>query len=92
MIIVDPTVSSSQVDSTRAPALFDLKNKTIGMLSNRKLNADLVLQETANCLQRRHGGKILEMQYKLNPSAPAPSETLTNLTPECDYLLTATGD
>ena len=32
------------------------------------------------------------LQHKNNPSAPAPTETLTGLSPECDYLLTATGD
>ena len=92
MIIVDPTVVSNEANNARAPALDELRGKTIGLLSNRKLNADLLLLETAKCLQLRHGGKILPMAHKLNPSAPAPAETLTNLTPECDYLLTATGD
>jgi len=92
MKLVDPTVSGRQSNHRRAPALDSLEGKTIGLLSNRKLNADLLLQETAACLQRRHGGRILPMAHKLNPSAPAPGETLTNLSPECDYLLTATGD
>ena len=92
MKLVDPTVTSSQPDNSRAPALSTLQGKTIGLLSNRKLNADLLLQETAACLSRRYGGRILSMAHKTNPSAPAPAETLTNLSPECDYLLTATGD
>lgn len=92
MIIVDPTVASTAAVNVRAPRLTSLAGKTIGVLSNRKLNADLLLEETAKCLQQRHGGKILSMAHKLNPSAPAPTETLTNLAPECDYLLTATGD
>jgi hypothetical protein len=69
-----------------------LQGKTIGLLSNRKLNSDLLLQETAICLQKRHGGKVLGMEHKLNPSAPAPGELLTNLSPECDYIITAIGD
>ena len=92
MKLVDPTVSSNQPDYHRAAALPGLKDKTIGILSNRKLNADLLLEETAAVLVQRHGGKVLDMRYKLNPSAPAPTETLTGLSPECDYLLTATGD
>ena len=92
MKLIDPTVSNSTNNNKRAAALGDLKGKTIGLLSNRKLNANLLLQETAACLQQRHGGRILDMAHKLNPSAPAPAETLTNLSPECDYLLTATGD
>lgn len=92
MKLIDPTVSSKTNNNKRAAALRTLSGKTIGLLSNRKLNADLLLQETAACLQQRHGGRILEMTHKLNPSAPAPTETLTKLSPECDYLLTATGD
>ena len=92
MKLVDPTVTNGHSNCERAPALSDLKNKTIGVLSNRKLNADLLLEETAACLVRRHGGKILRMRHKSNPSAPAPSETLIGLSPECDYMLTATGD
>ncbi|HIG43159.1 MAG: hypothetical protein ABGY96_15875 [bacterium] len=92
MKLVDPTVTSSQVNNRRAPALTTLQGKTIGLLSNRKLNADLLLQETAACLIRRHGGRALSMAHKANPSAPAPADKLTDLSPECDYLLTATGD
>ena len=92
MIIVDPTVTSADQNNVRAPAINTLKGKTIGVLSNRKLNADLLLQETALCLVSRHGGKALPMTHKLNPSAPSPYGTLAGLSPQCDYLLTAIGD
>ena len=92
MKLVDPTVISSLPDNHRAPAVQSLKGKTIGLLSNGKLNADLLLQETAACLSERHGGRVLPIIYKPNPSGPAPGEKLTNLATECDYLLTATGD
>ena len=92
MKLVDPGGSGNTQTHHRAPPLPALAGKTIGLLSNRKLNADLLLTETANCLVRRHGGRVLDMAHKLNPSAPAPGELLTDLSPECDYLLTATGD
>ena len=92
MIIVDPTVASAEQSNARAPALTSLQGKTIGILSNRKLNSDLLLQDTAACLVARHGGRILSMAHKLNPSAPAPAELLVELAPKCDYLLTAIGD
>ncbi len=92
MIIVDPTVTSTEQNNARAPAINALNGKTIGLLSNRKLNSDLLLKETARCLVERHGGKVLPMSHKLNPSAPAPSDTLTDLSHQCDYLLTAIGD
>jgi len=92
MKLVDPTVTSNHPDNHRAPAMPTLKGKTIGLLSNGKLNADLLLQETAACLSERHGGQVLPITYKPNPSGPAPGEKLISLAPECDYLLTATGD
>ncbi len=92
MKLIDPTVAGAQKENQRAPALASLEGCTIGLLSNSKLNADLLLEETAGCLQRRFGGKILPLKYKRNASAPAPAEILTGLSPEVDYLLTAAGD
>lgn len=92
MKLVDPTVHSPDLNNERAPALADLNDRTIGLLSNGKLNADLLLEETAAELVRRFGGTVLSMAHKRNPSAPAPGDLLTGLSPECDYLLTAAGD
>ena len=86
MKLVNPRVNSSQLAHERAPALVDLKNKTIGLLSNRKLNADLLLQETADCLKRRHGGKVLDIRY-VESKCPCTNGNTTGLSPECDYLL-----
>ena len=92
MKLVDPTVPAKAGTSTRAPALASLEGLTIGLLWNRKLNADRLLEETAGLLQSRFGGKVLPIAVKNNPSAPAPAELLTDLAPECDYLITAAGD
>ena len=92
MQLLDPTVPGTQPDNRRAPALTNLEGCTIGLLSNGKLNADKLLTQTAEMLAARYGGKVLPIQHKNNASAPAPAELLTNLAPECDYLLTAAGD
>lgn len=92
MRLVDPTVPAKKPDRRRAPALTSLDGLTIGLLSNRKLNADRLLTETAELLRTRFGGTVLPMASKNNASAPAPAELLTNLSPECDYLITASGD
>ena len=59
---------------------------------NHKHNGDALLIETAARLKARFGGKVLPMATKHNASAPAPAELLTDLSPECDYLITAAGD
>ena len=92
MRLVDPTVPAKAGTANRAPALESLEGRTIGLLWNRKLNADKLLTETAHLLTTRFGGSVLPMASKSNASAPAPGELLTNLSPECDYLITAAGD
>ncbi|MEM7000772.1 MAG: hypothetical protein AAF529_08295 [Pseudomonadota bacterium] len=92
MQLIDPTVPGKHSNNRRAPPLQRLDGLTIGLLSNGKLNADNLLNATANQLQQKYGGKILPIVYKANPSAPAPAETLSGLSVEADYLITATGD
>ena len=92
MKLVDPTVPANIQTSKRAPALASLDGKTIGLLWNHKVNGDKLLKETAALLQSQFGGKVLPMVTKRNASAPAPAELLTNLAPECDYIITASGD
>lgn len=92
MRLIDPTIPAKEGQSIRAPALGSLEGRTIGLLWNHKQNGDRLLTETAARLQSRFGGKVLPMAAKNNASAPAPAELLTNLSPECDYLITAAGD
>ena len=70
----------------------DCPNANIGLLTNGKLKADVLLTETAAVLQARFGGRVLPMVAKGNVGAPVPADMLTNLSLECDYLITASGD
>ncbi len=92
MRLIDPTIPAKEGQSIRAPALGSLEGRTIGLLWNHKQNGDRLLTETAARLQSRFGGQVLPLASKNNASAPAPAELLTNLSPECDYLITAAGD
>ena len=92
MELIDPTVAAPVRESRRAPALASLDGLNIGLLSNGKLNADALLEETAAILRTRFGGKVLPMVAKGSAGAPAPADTLKKLSVECDYLITASGD
>ena len=92
MQLVDPTVAAPKRESRRAPALASLDGLTIGLLTNGKLKADVLLTETAALLQGRFGGNVLPMVAKASAGAPAPADTLKKLSLECDYLITASGD
>lgn len=92
MKLIDPTGKVPEQTHTCAPRLAMLDGKVIGLLSNGKANADLLLTETAERFRRAHGCEVLEIVYKPNPSAPAPSEIIDGLAERCDFLLTANGD
>ena len=92
MQLVDPTSNDPGQNHTRAPALSSLEGKTIGLLSNSKLNADVLLKETAALFQAEYHCDVKDVRFKRNASAPAPSETIDKLVSECDFLITAAGD
>ena len=92
MQLVDPTSSDPGQSHSRAPALSSLEGKTIGLLSNSKLNADVLLKEAAALFQMEYRCNIRNVRFKRNASAPAPSETIDKLVSECDFLITAAGD
>ena len=92
MQLYDPTSSGPQRQLLRAPALTDLQGKTIGILENGKLNAELMLREVAVLFEQRHGCTIRAVYPKFNASAPAPAETLAKAAQEVDFLITGLGD
>ena len=92
MRLMDPTVPSAAAANFRAPKLASLQGATIGLLSNHKLNADVLLFETADLFVREHGCRVAEMVVKQNASAPAGDRRIDALVQDCDFLLTAMGD
>ncbi|NKB98144.1 MAG: hypothetical protein GKR90_06570 [Pseudomonadales bacterium] len=92
MELFDPTAPGQEQVRTRAPALANLDDLTIGLLSNGKAKADVLIRATAQRLINRFGGKYLDVKFKKHASEPASTELLTNLSHECDYLITAAGD
>ena len=92
MKLVDPTVQSAALANVRAPKLAQLDGLTIGLLSNRKLNADLLLRETAALFRERHGCRVADLVTKSNPSAPAGERRIASLVERCDFLITGLGD
>lgn len=92
MQLYDPTASVADRNLARAPALPDLTGRTVGVLHNNKLNADVMLNEIAALFAMRHGCTILPVWDKTNASAPAPAETLADAAAKADFLITGLGD
>ncbi|MEM7217031.1 MAG: hypothetical protein AAF515_01610 [Pseudomonadota bacterium] len=92
MQLIDPTGTSSERRLARAAPLDKLDGAVIGLLNNNKVNADVLLRETAALFEARHGCSVIEMRHKMNASAPAPSDKIEDLAAHADFLITAMGD
>ena len=92
MQLMDPTVDAPDVRRSRAPLLTSLDNLKIGLFTNGKVNADLLIEETAALFVQHHGCTATKMHSKTNASAPAPAGMLEQLVEDCDFLITASGD
>ena len=79
-------------ERTRAPRLASLDGKRIGLLTNGKHNADVLLQETAAIFEKEHGCTVVELTGKAHAGKPADPGLLARLAKETDFLLTAAGD
>ena len=92
MKLMDPTVPSAAANNVRAPRLANLQGATVGLLSNMKLNADVLLRETAELFVQHHDCQVAELVVKHNASAPAGDERIDRVVNQCDFMLTAMGD
>ncbi len=92
MQLYAPTATMATRKRTRAAALARLDGARIGILENGKLNAEEMLNEVAQLFVQRHGCTIHRLASKKNASAPAPSNTLVQVAPEVDFLITGLGD
>jgi hypothetical protein len=92
MQLYAPTATMATRKRTRAPKLARLDGARIGILENGKLNAEEMLNEVAQLFVQRHGCTVVKLASKKNASAPAPSNTLVQVAPEVDFLITGLGD
>ena len=92
MQLYAPTSTTATRKRTRASALAKLDGARIGILENGKLNAEEMLNEVAQLFVQRHGCTIAKLASKKNASAPAPANTLAQVAPEVDFLITGLGD
>ncbi|HSR25938.1 MAG TPA: hypothetical protein VLW53_20465 [Candidatus Eisenbacteria bacterium] len=93
--ILDPTGRSRSPNSTSAalaPRLADLRGVTVGLLENRKHNADLFLREVGRLLVERHGVKGVLARGKASIVLPAADEIMDELARECAAVVAGVGD
>ena len=92
MQLYSPMSTTPKRKSVRAPVLASIDGLRIGVLENGKLNAEEMLNEVAQLFVQRHGCSVVKLASKKNASAPAPANTLNQVAPEVDFLITGLGD
>jgi len=88
---VDPTAakSTSTVKSAARPA--DLVGKVLGLLDNRKEQADVILQTLGDALRERYGVARVVIRCKDHHSKLAPDAMLDEMAREVDVAIAGLG-
>ena len=90
--ILDPCPEDLPEERGRSAALSSMAGKVIGLLENRKYQADAFLHELQNILEQEYGVAKVVYATKFSYSAPCAPETLEALVLECDAIIHGIAD
>ncbi|MEC8947449.1 MAG: hypothetical protein VYD11_02030 [Actinomycetota bacterium] len=91
MLIHRPNGDVATPPAQRAPSPAVLAGRRIGILDNRKPNADVLLKQLAERLAERTGATVVHTATK-NAAIPCEDQVLGLLAEEVDVILTGTAD
>ena len=88
---IDPTEprSGNPVNPAARPA--DLAGKVLGLLDNRKEQADVILRTVADALRERYGVARVVVRHKEHHSKLAPDALRDEMAREVDVAIAALG-
>ena len=89
--VLNPTSQSEPRPLQMARRLESLQGTLIGVLDNRKVNADRIFLYVERVLRERYGVREVVWRRKHNFSAPAPAAMIAELS-ACDAIITGIGD
>ena len=90
--LMDPGGAGTTKELGAAPRLEDIRGLKIGLLTNGKANADVLLRETAALFEQELDCSVVHFVDKQNAGRPATDAHLDELAGQCDFLITAVGD
>jgi len=90
--ILDPCPEDLPEERGRSAELSSMAGKVIGLLENRKYQADAFLHELQNILEQEYGVAKVVYATKFSYSAPCAPETLDALVLECDAIIHGIAD
>lgn len=89
--LLDP-FGAPKPEASGAPRLDTFAGKRIGLLDNRKGNADHLLHAIATRLQTQYGAGDVIVRQKATYSRQAQPEILEELARDTDFVIAAIGD
>ena len=90
--MLKPTAVGRTIRASLAPGLDTLHGKTVGILSNQKINADEVLEALLTAIQQKYKIARVIKRTKRIQSQPAPPEVMNDLVNLCDAVVHGVGD
>jgi hypothetical protein len=88
---INPTAGRGKAQVARATRPVDLAGKVLGLLSNTKEQADIILETVADVLRKRHGVARVVMRHKEGFSMPATDELMDEMAREVQVAVAALG-
>ena len=90
--VLHPATEDVAEPQCLAPRLSSLQGTTVGLIDNRKRNANVYLEALGHLLQDRYGVLQVVTYRKISQSLPTPDEVLDQLASECDAIIYAVAD
>jgi hypothetical protein len=91
IIVLDPTSDTDTQPKALAPRLTSLEGRKLGVLDNRKANADRLFDLVEAILRERYAAEVVRRCQKPDFSRPAPAAMLDDLN-SCEAVITGVGD
>ena len=91
IVVLNPTADSEPHLEQLAPRLTSLEGRKLGVLDNRKANADRLFDLVEAILRERFQAQVVVRCQKPDFSRPAPEATLADLR-SCEAVITGVGD
>jgi hypothetical protein len=91
IVVLDPTIQSDTQTSQLATRLPSLDGRRVGVLDNRKANADRLFDLVGSLLRERYAAEVVVRCQKPDFSRPAPDSMLRELR-DCEAVITGVGD
>ena len=90
--VLDPTAEPVPDGAVIAPRPETLDGTVLGLLTNGKRNADVLLGMVHEVLADRYEFKEVVARNKGNASRPCPRDMMEELAERCDIVITSSGD